>query len=97
MTLLMARGTTPAKLTLRAKGYRDNPVEVRPDMDTALQLTLAPNFVAPQHKQHAKPSHAAALAPRPISPPPTQPPAQPQPQQRKKPNLKDGDVVNPFD
>jgi serine/threonine protein kinase len=81
MTLMLPRGDQPHQLSVDAKGYQPHVVEVTPDSDSRLELTLTPRWAVP-----FKPSPGAAKPPHNHAP---KPPA-------AKPDLKKGDVVDPF-
>ncbi len=71
LTLTLTRSPEPRRLTLRARGYRDDALDVTPDRDATVQLSLAPLPAAPVRRA-------------------------PKRSRAQVPNLKRGDVVDPF-
>jgi serine/threonine protein kinase len=81
LTLNLPRATTPTKLTVRAKGYQERTLDVTLDSDSRLLLTLTP---LPQAQPVVRP--VRPLFKRPID----------KPKPKPGPDLKKGDVVDPF-
>jgi serine/threonine-protein kinase len=80
--------TTPVELTLKKKGYRDQPLKVIPDRNHDFLADLLP---AAKAHAPARPAHAAS-APV-VAPPPPSKPAEPAP---SKPAGKLRDLKDPF-
>ncbi len=82
-------GTTPVELTLKKKGWKDQPLKIVPDRNHDFLADLAP-----LPKAHATTPHAVAAKPAPVAPTPAAKPPEPTPPNKAAGKLRD--LKDPF-
>ena len=85
LMMMLPRSESPLKVQLRVKGFRSDTLEITPDTDASLQANLVHDTPPPRPAEQHKSTHKK-----------TPPSAEAPPPRKVSPDLKRGDVVDPF-